>query len=47
MGIDQSTGRPGNFAEEISANIKEIADNYTTNETPKEVGRIIGIKKKR
>lgn len=47
MGIDQSTGRPGNFAEEILTNIKKIAKNYTTKETPKEVGRIIGIKKKK
>ncbi|MFC4559231.1 thioesterase family protein [Virgibacillus kekensis] len=46
MGIDQSTGRPAPFPDDIFENVKEFAANYTPDENPKEAGRVIGIKKK-
>lgn len=47
MGIDQSSGRPAPFAEEVFAKVKEIAEQHTPAEKPKEAGRVIGIKKKK
>ncbi len=46
MGIDQTTGRPGPFADEVFAKVKELADNHAPSEKPKEAGRVIGIRKK-
>ena len=46
MGIDQSTGRAGNFPEVIHEQVLEFKAQSDTKETPKEVGRVIGIRKK-
>lgn len=46
MGIDQSTGRPGDFPEDIYAEIEKIKTNHTPDEKPNEVGRVIGIRRK-
>lgn len=46
MGMDQSTGRPAPFPNDVQAKVQEIADNHTPVEKPKEAGRVIGIRKK-
>lgn len=46
MGMDQSTGRPAPFPNDVQAKVQEIADNHTPVEKPKETGRVIGIRKK-
>lgn len=46
MGIDQSTGRPAPFSEDVYAQVESVAEQHSSEEVPKEVGRIIGIKKK-
>ncbi|WP_010529579.1 thioesterase family protein [Lentibacillus jeotgali] len=46
MGIDQSAGRAASFPEEIYENLKELAEDHTPDEKPKEAGRVIGIKRK-
>lgn len=46
MGIDQSTGRPAAFPEAIYEEIKIFQEKYSSEEKPKEVGRVIGIKQK-
>lgn len=47
MGIDQSTGKASPFPEGMLANVKELAAKHTPTEKPKEVGRVIGIRKKK
>ncbi len=47
MGIDQSTGKASPFAEEIYSHVKELAAKHTPIEKPKEVGRVIGVRKKK
>ncbi|WP_164667447.1 thioesterase family protein [Virgibacillus doumboii] len=47
MGMDQTTGRPAPFPENIVAGVKELAANHTLGEMPDEVGRVIGIRRKR
>ncbi len=47
MGIDQNTGRPGAFPEEVFAKVEQLADAHTPEEQPKEVGRVIGIRRKK
>src|SRR5699024_12854225 len=42
MGMDQSTGRPAPFPNDVQAKVQEIADNHTPVEKPKEAGREIG-----
>lgn len=46
MGIDQSTGRPAPFPNDVYTKVKALADQYTPVEKPKEAGRIIGIRRK-
>ncbi|WP_085993367.1 thioesterase family protein [Oceanobacillus senegalensis] len=46
MGIDQTSGRPAPFPDEVMSNIEEIANKHTPTEKPSEVGRIIGIRRK-
>ncbi|UOQ95329.1 thioesterase family protein [Halobacillus shinanisalinarum] len=47
MGIEQQSGRPGPFPEEISSKLKQLADEYAVETKPKEAGRVIGIRKKK
>ncbi|GAB3048772.1 thioesterase family protein [Virgibacillus ainsalahensis] len=47
MGMDQTTGRAAPFPQNILPNVKELAEAHTPTEKPKEVGRVIGIKKKK
>jgi len=47
MGIDQSTGKASPFPEEIYSQVKELAAKHTPMKKPKEVGRVIGIRKKK
>jgi acyl-CoA thioester hydrolase len=47
MGIDQSSGRPAPFADEIFTKVKAISEAHTPADKPKEAGRVIGIKKKK
>lgn len=47
MGIDQKTGRSGSFVDEVFAKIKDISEKHTTSETPNEVGRVIGINRRK
>lgn len=47
MGIDQSTGRASAFPEAVYAEVKQLADAHTPDEQPKEVGRVIGIRRKK
>lgn len=46
MGIDQTSGRPAAFSEDIFAEVKRLADEHTPDEKPKEAGRVIGIRRK-
>ena len=45
MGIDQSTGRPAPFPEEVYDHVQAMAKQYTPSESPKEAGRVIGIRR--
>ncbi|GGB38408.1 thioesterase [Virgibacillus dakarensis] len=47
MGMDQTSGRPAPFPDEVFAKVKELADSYTPKEKPKEAGRVIGIRRKK
>ncbi|WP_234032383.1 thioesterase family protein [Lentibacillus cibarius] len=47
MGIDQESVRPAPFPEEVYENVKELAKHHTPEENPKEVGRVIGIRRKK
>ncbi|MBY7144936.1 thioesterase family protein [Virgibacillus sp. NKC19-3] len=47
MGMDQATGKPAPFPETIFAAVKKLAEAHTPDEKPKEVGRVIGIRKKK
>ncbi|MFD2923649.1 thioesterase family protein [Halobacillus naozhouensis] len=47
MGMDQQSGRPGPFPEEISSKLQSLADMYSVETKPIEAGRVIGIKKKK
>ncbi|GIO22221.1 thioesterase family protein [Oceanobacillus sp. J11TS1] len=47
MGINQEKGKASPFPEEMFTHIQELAAKHTPSETPKEVGRIIGIRKKK
>ncbi|MFC3041188.1 thioesterase family protein [Virgibacillus xinjiangensis] len=47
MGIDQSTGRPGPFPEEIFIQVEELGASYKPSEKPDEAGRVIGIRRKK
>ncbi|RKQ34565.1 thioesterase family protein [Oceanobacillus halophilus] len=46
MGIDQTSGKSAPFPDEIVTNVEELANQHTPTDKPKEVGRIIGIKRK-
>lgn len=46
MGIDQTTGRSAAFPEVIYKEISKFQETCTPEKEPKEVGRIIGIKRK-
>lgn len=47
MGVDQHTGRAAVFPEAVFAKVKQLADAHTPDERPKEVGRVIGIRRKK
>lgn len=47
MGMDQAVGKPAPFAEEVLAQVQQLAANHTPDEKPKEAGRVIGIKSKK
>ncbi|WP_163527676.1 thioesterase family protein [Halobacillus ihumii] len=47
MGMDQESGRPGPFPDEVSSKLQSLADQFSVETKPKEAGRVIGIKKKR
>ncbi|MGP4106297.1 thioesterase family protein [Virgibacillus sp. L01] len=47
MGIDQTSGRPAPFPDDIFAKVKDLAANHTPVEKPKEAGRVIGIRSKK
>ncbi|WP_087972072.1 thioesterase family protein [Oceanobacillus rekensis] len=47
MGIDQSKGTAGAFPEAIYPKVEELAKNHTPDDKPKEVGRVIGIRRKK
>ncbi|MBM7600798.1 acyl-CoA thioester hydrolase [Virgibacillus halotolerans] len=47
MGVDQHTGRAAAFPEAVFAKVKQLADAHTPDEQPKEVGRVIGIRRKK
>ncbi|GAA0591744.1 thioesterase family protein [Virgibacillus siamensis] len=47
MGIDQTSGRPAPFPEDVFASLKELAAQHTPAEKPKEAGRVIGIRSKK
>ncbi|WP_174614533.1 thioesterase family protein [Virgibacillus ihumii] len=47
MGIDQTSGSPAPFPEEVFAKVEELAAEHTPEEKPKEAGRVIGIRKKK
>ncbi|MFC4558218.1 thioesterase family protein [Virgibacillus kekensis] len=47
MGMNQAKGRPAPFPSEILENVKNLAENHTPTEKPKEVGRVIGIRRKK
>lgn len=47
MGIDQSTGRAAPFPDDIFKKITALAEAHTPKEKPKEVGRVIGIRRKK
>ncbi|WP_199794647.1 thioesterase family protein [Lentibacillus sp. Marseille-P4043] len=47
MGIDQNTGRPAPFTDDVFAKVKELAENYTPEVKPEEAGRVIGIRRKK
>ncbi len=47
MGIDQTSGKASPFPEEVFKQVEELAKNHTPDENPKEVGRVIGIKRKK
>ncbi|KAB7706513.1 thioesterase [Bacillus aerolatus] len=46
MGMDQQSGRPAPFPDEIFQKVDSLAKEHTSLPAPKEVGRVIGIKKK-
>lgn len=46
MGIDQTTGKPAPFPDEVYEHVKSLAGQHTPDEKPKEAGRVIGIKRK-
>lgn len=46
MGMDTTTGRPAAFPEEIKHTIDNYAKTATMQEQPKELGHLIGIKRK-
>ncbi|MYL42863.1 thioesterase [Virgibacillus massiliensis] len=46
MGMNQATGKPSPFPDQILSKVKELASMYTPAEKPKEAGRVIGIRKK-
>ncbi|MBU8906798.1 thioesterase family protein [Desertibacillus haloalkaliphilus] len=45
MGIDETSGRPAPFPEQVNGYVKEIAKRDKKKEIPKEVGRQIGIRR--
>ena len=47
MGINQEEGKASPFPEEIFNHIEELATKHKPAENPKEVGRVIGIRKKK
>ncbi|GAA0430334.1 thioesterase family protein [Lentibacillus halophilus] len=47
MGIDQESGRPSPFPDDVWTNVEELAENHTPAEKPKEAGRVIGIRRKK
>ena len=47
MGIDQSKGAAAPFPEAIYSKVQELANEHTPEDKPKEVGRIIGIRRKK
>lgn len=47
MGIDQSTGRPAPFPEDVNEQVQSLATQHTPEEKPLEAGRVIGIKRKK
>src|SRR5699024_6953140 len=46
MGMDMETRSPAQFQEEIAAEVEKLATAQKDIETPKEVGRTIGIRRK-
>lgn len=46
MGIDQSEGRSAPFPEAIYNHVEDLAKKHSPEDTPKEVGRVIGIRRK-
>ncbi|UJL46212.1 thioesterase family protein [Virgibacillus sp. NKC19-16] len=47
MGIDQTTGKPAPFPDPIYSEVKGLAEAHTPDEKPAEVGRVIGIRRKK
>ncbi|CAM4161210.1 thioesterase family protein [Lacicoccus alkaliphilus] len=45
MGMDTETGRPGEFPEVLDQAVKAYYDGQGAMETPKEIGRMIGIRR--
>lgn len=46
MGMDQETGRPGTFPEEIHQSIEAYEKRQDISEKPEQIGRTIGIRRK-
>ncbi|MFC2949029.1 thioesterase family protein [Virgibacillus sediminis] len=47
MGIDQTTGRPSPFPDEIFTQVEDLAKACMPDEKPAEAGRVIGIRRKK
>ncbi|HLR03429.1 MAG TPA: thioesterase family protein [Virgibacillus sp.] len=47
MGIDQSSGRPAPFPDNVYEELQSLAKNHTPDEKPEETGRVIGIRRKK
>lgn len=47
MGIDQGTGRAAAFPGDVFTKVKQLADAHTPDEQPKEIGSVIGIRRKK